>query len=201
MSYSCAPTLVSERGIARSEQGVHDISRQTLTDSEAQARRRFPHRLRASVDSEAQANRRFRHRLRANVGANSSQRRTNGSHCDELFLRASAGVRTRHCTVRTRRARYLTANTYRLRGSSTSSLPAPPTRECWRRLEPTSKRTATTGISFCASASSGHRTVSKVQRRRSNLDVGSLLMHLQPPRRFCGTLRLRHHFRSASELQ
>ena len=49
------------------------------------------------------------------------QHQTNGSHCDELFLRASAGVRTRHCTVRTRRARYLTANTYRLRGSSTSS--------------------------------------------------------------------------------
>ena len=83
MSFSCAPALVSERGIARSEQGVHDSSRQTLTDSEAQARRRFPHRLRASVDSEAQAHRRFRHRLRANVGANSSQRLTNGNHCDE----------------------------------------------------------------------------------------------------------------------
>ena len=83
MSYSCAPALVSERGIARSEQGIHDISQQTLTDSEAQARHRFPHRLRASVDSEAQAHRRFRHRLRANVGANSSQRLTNGNHCDE----------------------------------------------------------------------------------------------------------------------
>ena len=64
------------------------------------------------------------------------QHQTNGNHCDELFLRASAGVRTRHCTVRTRYTRYLTANTYRLRGSSTSSLPAPPACKCWRRLEP-----------------------------------------------------------------
>ena len=48
-SFSCAPALVSERGIARLEQSVHDISRQTFSDSEAQARRRFPHRLRASV--------------------------------------------------------------------------------------------------------------------------------------------------------
>ena len=55
MSFSCAPALVSERGIARSEQRVHDISRQSFADSKAQAHRHF------------------RHRLRANVGAKSSQ--------------------------------------------------------------------------------------------------------------------------------
>ena len=32
---------------------------------------------------------------------------TDSNHWDELLLRASAGVRTRHCTVRTTRARYL----------------------------------------------------------------------------------------------
>ena len=85
---------------------------------------------------------------------------TDSNNWDELLLRASAGVRTRHCTVRTRRARYLRANTYRLRGSSTSSLPAPPASECWRRLEPTSKRTATTGMSFsCAPALMSERGI------------------------------------------
>ena len=69
MRFSCAPALVSEQGIARSEQAVHDISRQTFTDSEAQAHRHF------------------RHRLRVNVGAMSSQHRTNGNHCDETVIR------------------------------------------------------------------------------------------------------------------
>ena len=39
--------------------------------------------------------------------------------------------------------------------SNTSSLSAPPARECLRRIEPTSKWTATTGMSFsCAPAAS-----------------------------------------------
>ena len=41
--------LLRASGIAQSEQGVHDISRQTFADSEAQAHRHFQHRLRANV--------------------------------------------------------------------------------------------------------------------------------------------------------
>ena len=141
ISFSCAPARVSERGIARSEQGVRDISRQTLTDSEASLARQ------TLTDSEASL---ARQRLCLNEalhGQNKactishgkhlqSQRikdvvasrtacarvlaparanvETDSNHWDELLLRASAGVRTRHCTVRTRRARYLTANICRL---------------------------------------------------------------------------------------
>ena len=113
MSFSCAPALVSERGIARSEQGVHDMTQ----------------RLKHVVASRT-ACARVLAPARANV-------ETDSNHWDELLLRASAGVSTRHCTVRTRRARYLTANICRLRGSSTPSLPAPSARERWRHVEPT----------------------------------------------------------------
>ena len=58
----------------RKEWDLHDISRQTFADSEAQAHRHF------------------RHRLRANVGAMSSQHRTNGNHCDETVRRVGAGI-------------------------------------------------------------------------------------------------------------
>ena len=82
LRFSCTPALVSERGIARSEQGVLDMTQ----------------RLKHVVASRT-ACKQVMAPARANV-------ETDSNHCDELLLRASAGVRTRHCSVRARRARY-----------------------------------------------------------------------------------------------
>ena len=98
--------------------------------------------------------------------------RGTSSSCEKALIEPNAGSRVSaysgRCTkpwcpcgrkqarlAKVGNAQYLTANTYRLRGSNTSSLPAPPARECWRRLEPTLKRTATTVMSFsCVSVRS-----------------------------------------------